>query len=294
MLPREVIRQIRRLQLTARRAVEDLLGGEYHSVFKGAGLAFEEVRAYQAGDDIRAIDWNVTARMGHPFIKRFIEERELTVFLAVDCSGSQQFGSRAQQKREVAAELAAVLAFSAISNNDRVGLVQFTDRIERFLPPRKGTRHVLRIIRDVLFYQPRQRGTSLREGLDFLNRVLHRRAIVFLLSDFLDRGFESSFKRTGRRHDLIALYIRDPREEDLPAVGLLELEDAETGERLLLDTNSAAVRQAFQAAAQQRRAALIQLAHQARVDVIEVSTEGGHLDALIRFFRLRERRLRRR
>ncbi|HEY7326500.1 MAG TPA: DUF58 domain-containing protein [Gemmataceae bacterium] len=294
MLPREVIRQIRRLQLTARRAVEDLLGGEYHSVFKGAGLAFEEVRAYQPGDDIRTIDWNVTARMGHPFIKRFIEERELTVFLAVDCSGSQQFGTRAQQKREIAAELAAVLAFSAISNNDRVGLVQFTDHIERFLPPRKGTRHVLRLIRDVLFYQPEHRGTSLRAGLDFLNRVLHRRTIVFLLSDFLDRGFESAFKRTGRRHDLIAIRISDPREEEVPSVGLLELEDAETGERLLLDTSSAAVRDAFHAAAKERRASLVQLARQAHVDVIEVSTSGGHLDALIRFFRLRERRLRRR
>src|SRR5215471_12490379 len=234
MLPREVIRQIRRLQLKARRAVEDLLGGEYHSVFKGTGIAFEEVREYQPGDDIRA----------------------------VDCSGSNQFGTRAQQKREVAAELAAVLAFSAISNNDRVGLVQFTDRVERFLPPRKGTRHVLRLIRDVLFYQPEHHGTSLREGLDFLNRVLHRRTIVFLMSDFLDEGFASSFKRTGRRHDLIALRISDPREEDLPAVGLLELEDTETGERILLDTDSAAVREAFRAAAEQRRAALRQMARQ--------------------------------
>jgi uncharacterized protein (DUF58 family) len=293
MLPREVIRQIRRLQLKARRAVEDLLGGEYHSVFKGTGIAFEEVREYQPGDDIRTIDWNVTARMGHPFIKRFIEERELTVVLVVDCSGSHQFGTRTQQKREVAAELAAVLAFSAISNNDRVGLVQFTDRVERFLPPRKGTRHVLRLIRDVLFYQPEHRGTSLREGLDFLNRVLHRRTIVFLLSDFLDHDFESSFKRTGRRHDLIALRISDPREEDLPTVGLLELEDTETGARLLLDTDSATVREAFRAAAEQRRADLRQMARQARVDLIEVSTNGGHLDALIRFFRLRERRLRR-
>jgi uncharacterized protein (DUF58 family) len=294
MLPREVIRQIRRLQLRARRAVEDLLGGEYHSVFKGTGIAFEEVREYQPGDDIRTIDWNVTARMGHPFIKRFIEERELTVMLVVDCSGSHQFGTRAQQKREVAAELAAVLAFSAISNNDRVGLVQFTDRIERFLPPRKGTRHVLRLIRDVLFYQPEHRGTSIQGGLDFLNRVLHRRTIVFLLSDFLDRHFESSFKRTGRRHDLIAVRITDPREEDLPAVGLLELEDAESGERLLLDTNSRAVRDAYRAAADRRRAALRQMARQAHTDLIEVSTDGGHLDALIRFFRLRERRLRRR
>src|SRR5437763_3057179 len=181
MLPREVIRQIRRLQLKARRAVEDLLGGEYHSVFKGTGIAFEEVREYQPGDDIRAIDWNVTARMGHPFIKRFVEERELTVVLAVDCSGSHQFGTRIQQKREVAAELAAVLAFSAISNNDRVGLVQFTSEVERFIPPRKGSRHVLRLIRDILFHEPKNPGTSITHALNFLNRVLHRRTIVFLL-----------------------------------------------------------------------------------------------------------------
>ncbi len=211
MLPREVIRQIRRLQLKARRAVEDLLGGEYHSVFKGTGIAFEEVREYQPGDDIRAIDWNVTARMGHPFIKRFIEERELTVMLVVDCSGSNQFGTRLQQKREVAAELAAVLAFSAISNNDKVGLIAFIDRVERFVPPRKGTRHVLRLIRDVLFYQPQHRGTSLAHALDYLNRVVHRRVIVFLLSDFLDSGYEKSLKRTGRRHDLVAVRIADPR-----------------------------------------------------------------------------------
>src|ERR1700730_17969559 len=205
MLPREIIRQVRRLQLRARRAVEDILGGEYHSVFKGTGIAFEEVREYQPGDDIRSIDWNVTARMGHPFIKRYIEERELTVMLLVDCSGSHQFGTGLQQKREVAAELAAVLAFSAISNNDKVGLVEFTDRVERFVPPRKGTRHVLRLVRDVLFFQPAHRRTSLKEGLDYLTRVLHRRAIVFLLSDFLDRGYERAFKRTGRRHDLVAI-----------------------------------------------------------------------------------------
>src|SRR5213076_1891250 len=169
MLPRDVLRQIRLLQLRARRAVEDLLGGEYHSVFKGTGIAFEEVREYQPGDDVRSIDWNVTARMGHPFIKRFVEERELTVMLLIDCSASNQFGTFLQQKREVAAELAAVLAFSAISNNDRVGLVAFSDRVERFVPPRKGTRHVLRLIRDVLFFQPRRRGTSIREGLDYVN-----------------------------------------------------------------------------------------------------------------------------
>jgi uncharacterized protein (DUF58 family) len=293
MLPREVVRQIRRLQLRARRAVEDLLGGEYHSVFKGTGIAFEEVREYQPGDDIRTIDWNVTARMGHPFIKRFVEERELTVVLAVDCSGSHQFGTQLQQKREVAAELAAILAFSAIRNNDKVGLIEFTDRVERFVPPRKGTRHVLRLIRDVLFFQPAHRRTSIKEGLDFLNRVLHRRAIVFLLSDFLDHGYERAFKRTGRRHDLIAIRIGDPREEELPAVGLLELEDAETGRRLVLDTSSRKVRAAYAEGARQRRAALNQLARSARIDLIEVSTDGGHLDALIHFFHLRERRLRR-
>src|SRR6202008_124065 len=219
MLPREVVRQVRRLQLRARRAVEDLLGGEYRRVFKGTGIAFEEVREYQAGDDIRAIDWNVNARMGHPFIKRFVEERELTVILMLDCSGSQQFGTRLQQKREVAAELAAVVASSAISNSDKVGLIQFTDRVEKFVPPRKGTRHVLRLIRDVLFFQPQHQGTSLKQALDYLNRVQHRRAIVFLLSDFLDAGYERPFQRTGRRHDLTAVHIGDPREEELPAVG---------------------------------------------------------------------------
>jgi uncharacterized protein (DUF58 family) len=293
MLPHEVIRQIRRLQLKARRAVEDLLGGEYHSVFKGTGIAFEDVREYQPGDDIRTIDWNVTARMGHPFIKRFVEERELTVVLVVDCSASQQFGTRFQQKREVAAELAAVIAFSAISNNDKVGLLQLTDRVERFVPPAKGIRHVLRLIRDILFFQPERRGTCLRDALDYLNRVLHRRTIVFLLSDFLDRDYEQSLKRTGRRHDLIAVRISDPREEELPAVGLLELEDAETGERVLLDTGSRTVRAAYAEAATRRREALRQLTRSAGIDLVEVATDGTHLDALIRFFKLRERRLRR-
>jgi uncharacterized protein (DUF58 family) len=231
--------------------------------------------------------------MGHPFVKRFIEERELTVMLLVDCSGSQHFGTLSQQKREVAAELAAVLAFSAIANNDKVGLLQFTDRAEHFLPPRKGTRHVLRLIRDILFFEPKHSGTCLREGLDYLNRVLRRRVIVFLLSDFLDQDFERSLKRTGRRHDLIAIRITDPREEELPAVGLLELEDAETGRRLLVDTSSRQVRQAHAEAARQRRQLLRQLMRSAQVDLIEVGTDGGHLDELIRFFQLRERRLRR-
>jgi len=293
MLPREIVRQVRRLQIRARRAVEDLLGGEYHSVFKGTGIAFEEVREYQPGDDIRAIDWNVTARMGHPFIKRFVEERELTVMLLVDCSGSNQFGTRLQLKREIAAELAAILAFSAIANNDRVGLVAFTERVEKFVPPRKGTRHVLRLIRDVLFFQPEGRGTRLREALDFLNRVLVRRAIVFLLSDFLDRDYEQALRRTGKRHDLVVVPIRDPSESELPVVGLLELEDAESDRQILVDTARTEVRAAYREQARLRRERLLQLTRAAGVDAIEVSTDGGHLDALVRFFKLRERRLRR-
>jgi uncharacterized protein (DUF58 family) len=292
MLARETLRQIRRLQLRARRAVEDLVGGEYHSVFKGMGMAFAEVREYQPGDDVRTIDWNVTARMGHPFIKRFIEERELTVVLLVDCSGSQQFGTQ-QLKREVAAEVAAVIAFSALHNNDKVGLIAFSDRVERFVRPGKGTRHGLRLIRDVLTFQPTHRGTSLREGLDYLNRVVRRRAIVFLLSDFIDQGFERAFKQAGRRHDMVAVRITDPREEELPAVGLLELEDGETGRWFLLDTGNRRVRQAYAEAALRRREQLAQLARAAHVDLVEVSTDGSHLDALVRFFRLRERRLRR-
>jgi uncharacterized protein (DUF58 family) len=231
--------------------------------------------------------------MGHPFIKRFIEERELTVMLLVDCSASHQFGTGRYEKREVAAELAAILAFSAISNNDKVGLIAFTDAIERFVPPRKGTRHVLRLIRDVLYFQPRRRGTSLNEGLDYLNRVLRRRSIVFLLSDFIDRGFERVLKRTGRRHDLIAIRIADPREDELPPVGLLELEDAETGRHVVVDTRSRLVRQAFANLARQRRDAFRQLTRSAEIDQIEVSTDGNHLDALIRFFQMRERRLKR-
>ena len=293
MLPQEILRQIRRLHLKARRAVEDVLGGEYHSVFKGTGIAFEEVREYQPGDDVRSIDWNVTARMGHPFIKRFIEERELTVLLMVDVSGSLQFGSQHRQKREAAAELAAVLAFSAISNNDKVGLLLFSEGVERFIPPRKGTRHVLRLIRDILFYQPGHRGTCLRAALDHLNRVVRRRAVVFILSDFLDAGYETAFKRTGFRHDLVAVRLSDPRERELPNAGLVQLEDAETGEPLLLDTGSPAVRAAHTAAAVQHHAAFLQLARAARCDVIEAGTDGRHLDALTRFFRLRERRKRR-
>src|SRR5262245_41078145 len=245
MLPPDVVRQVRRLQLRSRRVVANLLGGEYHSVFKGAGLAFADVRAYQPGDDVRAIDWNVTARMGQPFLKRFVEERELTVLFLVDASASLAFGSRRQAKREVVAELAALLAFAALHNNDRVGLVHCTDRVEQIVPPRKGARHAQRLLRDILFFQPAQRGTGLRSALDALQRVQQRRAIVFLFSDFRDTGYGRALRLAGRKHDLIAVCVRDPLEEELPDVGLLELQDAETGEQRLIDTSSVAVRAAF-------------------------------------------------
>ncbi len=293
MLPRELVRQIRRLHLRAKRAVEDLLGGEYHSIFKGTGIAFEEVREYQAGDDIRAIDWNVTARMGHPFIKRFVEERELTVMLLFDCSGSQDFGTVMQKKRELAGELAAVLAFSAISNNDRVGLVNFTDQIELFVPPRKGTRHVLRLIREVLFFKPEHAGTNISSGLDFVNKVLNRRAVIFLLSDFLDAGYEAAFKRTGRRHDLVAIQLADFREKHLLPPGLWQTEDAETGQQYLIRSGKKETRGDFARQARERQEQLRQLCRSSQVDLVEVASDGKHLEALVRFFKLRERRLNR-
>jgi uncharacterized protein (DUF58 family) len=292
MLPPDVVRQVRRLQLRSRRVVANLLGGEYHSVFKGAGLAFADVRAYQPGDDVRAIDWNVTARMGQPFLKRFVEERELTVLFLVDASASLAFGSRRQPKREVVAELAALLAFAALHNNDRVGLLHCTERVEQYVPPRKGARHAQRLLRDILFFQPAGRGTGLRAALDALQRVQRRRAIVFLFSDFRDAGYERALRLAGRKHDLIAVWVRDPLEEDLPDVGLLELQDAETGEQRLIDTAATAVRAAFAAGHRRRGEELQRLMRGAGVDLIDVSTAGGHLDALVSFFRRRRGRLR--
>jgi len=293
MLPVELMRQIRQLQWRARRAVQSLLGGEYHSVFKGAGLSFEEVREYQPGDEVRSIDWNVTARMGTPFIKRFVEERELTVLLLVDVSGSQDFGTRKQSKRSVAAELAALIAFSAVANNDRVGLIAFSDGVERFVPPSKGPTHVLRLLRDILYFEPRHRGTSLKAGLDYLNQIQRRRAIVFLISDFQDEGFERSFRLAGRKHDLVAVKVTDVREREIPDVGLVWVKDTETGRTLLLDTANADGRRFYAERAVERDQLIRTLARSAQVDLIDVDTDGGHFDALLKFFRLRERRGRR-
>ena len=292
MLPADVLRQVRRLHLRARRLVQTLLGGEYHSAFKGAGLSFEEVREYQPGDDIRTIDWNVTARMGQPFIKRFVEERELTMILAVDVSASQGFGTRQLTKRAASAELAALLALCAVSNNDRVGLLAFSSEVERYVPPNKGPRHVLRLLRDILAFDPTHPGTNLTAALDYLNKVQRRRAIVFLMSDFLGSNFEGAFRRAAHKHDLIAVRTSDPRERNWPAVGLVRLQDAETGRQVLVDTSSAKVREAFAATARARDEAFARLARGCRADLIEAGTEGDHFDALLNFFRKRDRRRR--
>lgn len=289
MLSTELLRQVRRLQLRSRRAVVNLLGGEYHSAFKGTGLAFADVRPYQPGDDVRAIDWNVTARTGQPFLKRFTEERELTVLFAVDCSASLDFGSRRLTKRAAVAELAALLAFAALHNNDRVGLLHFTDRVEQFVPPRKGTRHAQRLLRDILFFRPERRGTDLRLALDSLRHLRRKRAVVFLFSDFRGTGFARALRLAGRRHDLVAVRVRDPFEDELPNVGLVEALDAETGDQRLIDTSDAAVRSGYAADAKRRADELRRLARAADVDLIDVSTDGGHLDALVAFFRRRQK-----
>lgn len=293
MLPADVLRQVRRLHLRARRLVQTLLGGEYHSAFKGAGLSFEEVREYQPGDDVRTIDWNVTARVGHPFIKRYIEERELTMLLAVDVSASQRFGTGMLTKRAAAAELAALLALCAVSNNDRVGMVAFTSEVERFVPPNKGPRHVLRLLRDILAFEPQKTGTDLGVALDFITKVQRRRAIVFLVSDFLSSGFDRAFRRAARKHDLIAVRTTDPRERDWPAVGLVRLQDAETAAQVLVDVGDRRVRAEFAQRAAEQSAAFTKLAHGAQADLIEVGTDGNHFDELLGFFRKRDRRRRR-
>lgn len=292
MLPAEVLRHVRRLQVRARRAVRSLHGGEYRSAFKGSGISFEDVREYQPGDDVRSIDWNVTARAGHPFVKRFIEERELTLILMTDLSGSLHFGSAGLSKRQVCAELAAVLAFAAVRHNDRVGWFGFTDRIEGHLPPRKGGRHILRVLREILLHEPGHPGTNLTLALDQLNRVIRKRAIVILFSDFLDAGYESAFRRAAHRHDLIAIRVSDPREKSWPDAGLVRVEDAETGAQTIIDTSHAGFRESFARQQEERRLAWEKLCRALRVDRIDVGTAGGHFEALVSFFRRREARSR--
>ncbi|MCX7006864.1 MAG: DUF58 domain-containing protein, partial [Kiritimatiellaeota bacterium] len=259
MTPREIIKKVRQIEIRTRHLVNDVFAGEYHSVFKGRGMEFQEVREYEPGDDIRAIDWNVTARMGHPFIKKFSEERELTVMLLVDISASNQFGSRAQLKKDLAAELAAVLAFAAIRNNDRVGLILFSDEVEHVLPPKKGLSHVLRVVRDVLDFKPKRRGTALAPALDFLNHITTRKTVTFLISDFLTQeDLKSALRVSAARHDLVAVVAADRGEHEWPAAGLVEWRDAETGRHQLVDTSDARVRRALAGAQAKQRTELKQ------------------------------------
>ena len=290
MLTREQLKTVRKIQIRTSHLVSDLFAGQYQSVFKGRGMEFAEVRLYQPGDEIRTIDWNVTARTGVPHVKRYAEERELTVMLLVDASASTSFGSVRQLKSALAAELGALLAFSAITNNDKVGLVMFTDRIESALPPRKGTHHVLRVIRDILSLRPAGRGTNLSAALEHLGRVTKRRCVVFVVSDFLDPACKPALKVAARRHDLIAVVLEDPREAVLPAVGLVELEEAETGERYVVDTGDLRVRDAFAREAAASRQARDRMLRSCDVDAIVVGTDRPYTEALLRFFRMRERR----
>jgi len=290
MLTREQLQAVRKIQIRTSHLVNDLFAGSYHTAFKGRGMEFAEVRPYLPGDEVRSIDWNVTARSGELHVKRFVEERELTVMLLIDASASTRFGSVRQLKHELAAELAAVLAFSAISNNDKVGLVIFSDRVELALPPRKGTRHVLRVIRDILNHEPAGRGTDLRVALDWLNRVAHRRCVAFVISDFLTSDPGKQLAVSARRHDLIGVVVEDPRERDLPALGMIALEDPETGEALMVDTSDARVRDAFSSECDRRCAARDRSLRSAGIDAITVTTNGDYALALLRFFRARGHR----
>ena len=291
-VPPEVLRQVKLLELRTRGLVNSLFTGEYRSVFKGQGMEFAEVREYQSGDEVRSIDWNVTARMQRPYVKRYIEERELTVMLAVDVSGSERFGTRRRFKSEVASELAAVLTMSAIRNNDRVGALLFTDRIEHVVPPRKGRRHALRLIRDILAFEPAGRETDIGGATEYLSKMLAHKAIIFLVSDFLGSNIERRLKLLAQRHDVVAVTVEDPSERVLPDIGLVRLVDPETGRALDVDTSDPAVRAQFESSvsgeADRRKHLLRRLA----IDEIPIGTERGIMEPLLRFFRSRETRLR--
>jgi len=292
MIPREILKKVRRIEISTRGLVNEVFSGEYHSVFKGRGMNFAEVREYQYGDDIRSIDWNVTARNGAPFVKIFEEERELTVMLVVDVSASGDFGTRERFKGEIAVEICALLAFSAIKNNDKVGLIIFSDHVEKYVPPRKGRRHVLRVLRELLFHRPQGRGTDIATALDYLNHVQRKRAVTFLVSDFRDEGFDKALAVSGRRHDLIAVRMGDARERELPRLGYIELEDPETGERVVANTSSARFRTEFAARWDRARAGLDRTLRRSKVDTIDIETGEPYVQPLMRFFQDRMRRQR--
>ena len=290
MIPREIIRKIRRIEIRTKRLVDEVFSGEYQSVFKGRGMEFSEVREYLPGDDVRAIDWNVTARTGHPFVKKFEEERELTIMFLVDASASGGFGTVSRTKAELIAELCALLAFSATRNNDRVGLIVFTDRVEKVVPPRKGRTHVLRVVRELLFFRPEGRGTDISAALDYLTGVVRRHAVVFLVSDFIAEDFEKKLSVANRRYDLIAVEVSDPKEDELPALGLVEMEDPETGERVVVDTGERGFRDRFAGIRGEEQLRRQRLFRKLGVDSIRVSTDRDYVGPLERFFQMRARR----
>jgi uncharacterized protein (DUF58 family) len=293
MIPSEVLRKVRQIELRARGTVNSVLSGAYSSSFRGRGMEFAEVREYVPGDEIRTIDWNVTARQGHPFVKKFTEERELTVLLAVDASASGDFGSRGEMKGEIMATLSALLAFSAIQNNDRVGLLIFTSTVERFIPPQKGRKHVLRVIRELLYHKPRERGTDLAGAIAHADRLLRRRAVVFLVSDFDAPDFEKSLRLLQRKHDAVAIRVADPRERELPDAGFLELEDPETGAVRIVDTGDRRFREAFARESRAAAAKLEALFRRTGTDAVQITAGRDYdetIDPLIRYFRRRARR----
>jgi len=284
---KEILKKIQRIEIFTNRLVNTVFAGEYESVFKGQGITFDEVREYQVGDEIRTIDWNVTARMGQAYIKQYVEERELVMMLVVDMSASTSFGSIAETKAEIAAEIAALLAFSAIKNNDKVGLICFTDTVEHFVAPRKGKRHVLRVVRDILHFQPKQSGTNIETALAFVDRVLKPHSVVFLISDFKDTGYEKQLRLSSKRHSLTAITLQDRREVELPDVGLIELEDAESGERVIVDTRSEEARHLYRELNQRADAERRQVFRVNQVDSIHIRTDEPYVKPIIQFFRQR-------
>ncbi len=288
----EILKQVKRVELKTRGLVDALFSGEYRSVFKGQGMEFAEVREYSPGDEVRAIDWNVTARMNKPFVKRYVEERELTIVLALDISGSESFGSVARFKSDMMTEFAAVIALAAVRNNDRVGLIFFTDRVEHVVPPRKGKRHVLRIVRDLLAFEPKGTRTDLRPALEYMQRTLRQHTVVFLVSDFQDEGYEHALKVLGRRHDVVAVTLNDPAEQTLPSVGLARMRDPETGEFLEVDTTDRRVRAAYAEHIAAELSMRRRVLRRAGVDEVELTTDGSVIEPLLKFFRARETRAR--
>ena len=290
MIPREILKKVKRIEIRTRGLVNDLFGGEYHSVFKGRGMTFSEVREYQPGDDIRLIDWNVTARTNSPFVKIFEEERELTVFLIVDISGSGRFGSGQELKQDIGIEIAAVLGFSAIKNNDKVGLILFSDEIEKYLVPKKGKSHVLRVVRELLYVSPKLKGTSIKNALDFLLKVAKRKSVVFIISDFLDNNNWDALRIANRKHDLIGIHLYDPAELDIPEIGLVKIEDPETGSMFWVDTSSYTERQELQKKIIEQMDDLNRKTLSMGFDMISIATGQDFVDPLMRFFKRREKR----